>query len=108
MLAKKNAQNFMLQNHGKRAPRRSFKYVPAAFIVEEHHVKVYAGPDDRFVKGERPKDAFPGSIATPELVSGIFNSKYVNGMPVARIEKDFERMEINIRRQTMCRLLGTR
>ena len=81
------------------------KYIPAAFIVEEHHVKVYAGPDDRFVKGERPKDAFPGSIATPELVSGIFNSKYVNGMPVARIEKDFERMEINIRRQTMCRWL---
>lgn len=80
-------------------------YVPQSFYIEEHHVKVYAGIDDQFIKGERPKDAFPGSIATPSIVSGIFNSKYVNGMPIARTEKDFDRLGITIRRQTMCRWL---
>lgn len=81
------------------------RYVPATCFVEEHHVKVYAGSDDRFAKGERPKDAFPGSIATPELVAGIFNAKYVNGTPIARVEKEFERLDVVLRRQTVCRWL---
>ena len=81
------------------------RYIPATCIVEEHHIKVYAGSDDRFIKGKRPQDPFPGSIATPELVSGIANYKYVNGNPIARIEKEFERLDLTVRRQTMCRWL---
>ena len=33
------------------------------------------------------------SAATPSLVAGIMNAKYVNGMPLARQEREFARYD---------------
>ena len=35
---------------------------------------------------EKEPSLIRGSIATPSLVAGIMNAKYVNGMPLARQE----------------------
>lgn len=37
-----------------------------------------------------------GSIATPSLVAGIMNAKYVNGMPLARQEREFARYNLKL------------
>lgn len=42
-----------------------------------------------------------GSIATPSLVAGIMNAKYVNGMPLARQEREFARYNLNLSTKTM-------
>ena len=47
----------------------------------------------------RPEKELPlikGSIATPSLVAGIMNAKYVNGMPLARQEREFARYDLNL------------
>ena len=42
-----------------------------------------------------------GSAATPSLVAGIMNAKYVNGMPLARQEREFARYDLNLSTKTM-------
>lgn len=42
-----------------------------------------------------------GSIATPSLVAGIMNAKYVNGMPLARQEREFARYGLKLSTKTM-------
>ena len=42
-----------------------------------------------------------GSVATPSLVAGIMNAKYVNGMPLARQEREFARYDLNLSTKTM-------
>ena len=42
-----------------------------------------------------------GSIATPSLVAGIMNAKYVNGMPLARQEREFARYNLKLSTKTM-------
>ena len=52
----------------------------------------------------RPEKELPlikGSIATPSLVAGIMNAKYVNGMPLARQEREFSRYDLNLSTKTM-------
>ncbi|MBR5973972.1 MAG: transposase, partial [Clostridiales bacterium] len=44
---------------------------------------------------------FRNSIATPSLVSGFVNGKYVNGMPIHRIEQELKRNGVNISKQTI-------
>lgn len=49
-----------------------------------------------------PNLPIPGSFATPELIAGIINSKYTNALPLAWIEKEFDRMDsVRISRQNM-------
>lgn len=42
-----------------------------------------------------------GSVATPSLMAGIMNAKYVNGMPLARQEQVFARYDLNLSTKTM-------
>ena len=42
-----------------------------------------------------------GSIATPSLVTGIMNAKYVNGMPLAGQEREFARYGLKLSTKTM-------
>lgn len=71
---------------------KRLKHVPAKFVVEKHHVAVYTGIDsegnDIIVKGNRPIELFRNSIATPSIVAAILNGKYVNALPLYRIEQD--------------------
>ena len=73
--------------------------------MEVHTVDVFVGTDgehqDEFMRGDRPKDLFRGSIATPSLVASILNVKYVNSAPLHRIEQEFSRNGVNISKQTM-------
>ena len=78
------------------------EYEPAKYVYVEQAVKVYASKrGDRIVKADHPADLLPVSIATPSLVAGIMNAKYVNAAPLYRIEQEFERNEVPISRQTM-------
>ncbi len=88
------------------------KLIPAHFEVEEHRRHVYTcrecektqGEGDiiPFVRADMPNLPLPGSFASAELLAGIINSKYVNHMPLARIESEFTRMDsVVISRQTM-------
>ena len=73
--------------------------------MEVHNVDVVVGTDgihqDEFVRGDRPKDLLKNSILTPSLAAALINAKYVNAMPLDRMEKEFDRNEINISKQTM-------
>jgi len=91
---------------------KTLKLVPAHFEVEEHRRHVYTcraceqtqGEGDKipFIRADMPNLPIPGSFATPELIAGIINSKYTNAMPLARIEREFDRMDsVRISRQNM-------
>ncbi|MEY8356613.1 IS66 family transposase [Lachnospiraceae bacterium 54-53] len=84
---------------------RRLRYEPASWTVEKHTVHVYVGTggyrQDEFLRGDRPKDLLRNSILTPSLGAAIINAKYVNSIPVARIEAEFQRNGVNLSRQTM-------
>ena len=50
---------------------------------------------------EKTQPLIKGSIATPSLVAGIMNAKYVNGLPLARQEREFARYNLNLSTKTM-------
>ena len=50
---------------------------------------------------EKEPSLIRGSIATPSLVAGIMNAKYVNGMPLARQEREFARYDLDLSTKTM-------
>ncbi len=80
------------------------EFHPASFEVIEHHVAVYAGGKEQgVVSADRPQDLFVNSIATPSLVAGLLNYKYVNSQPINRIAQEFERNDVSIPPQTLCR-----
>lgn len=92
----------------KRMPDETYKklrHEPEAWTVEIHTVEVYVGTggdhQDEFLRGDRPKDLFRGSIVTPSLLASILNVKYVNSSPLNRVEQEFVRNGVNISRQTM-------
>ena len=84
---------------------KRLKYMPASWKVEVHTVKVYVGTggdhQDEFILGDRPKDLLRNSIATPSLVSAVFNGKFVNSLPYERMEQEFKRNGVNITKQNM-------
>lgn len=77
--------------------------IPETFIVDEHHVHVYASKnnDGRIIKAKRPTDLFRNSIATPALVASILNGKYVNALPLERQSRAFRDNGIRIASNTM-------
>ena len=80
------------------------EFHPSSFEVNEYHICVYVSADGKkFAKAKRPQaDLFRNSIATPSLLAGILNYKYVNALPVHRLAQDFKRSEVNISPQVMC------
>ncbi len=74
------------------------------YIVDEHHVHVYAPKDNdgTIIKGPRSVDLFRNSIATPSLVVSLINSKYVNALPIERQKSGFKNKCINLETNTMC------
>ena len=99
---------FYGERNWKQMPSETYKrliHEPESWTVEVHTVDVFVGTDgyhqDEFMRGDRPKDLFRGSIATPSLVASILNVKYVNSAPLHRIEQEFSRNGVNISKQTM-------
>ena len=78
------------------------EYEPARYVVKEHHIEVYCGKkEDRIVRADHPVELLKSSIATPSLVAGIMNGKYVNALPLYRMEQEFNRSGVPVSRQTM-------
>ena len=81
---------------------RRLKFVPASFEVVEEISYVYSCPECGAMKRmEKVPGLIKGSIATPSLVAGIMNAKYVNGMPLARQEREFARYGLKLSTKTM-------
>ena len=81
---------------------RRLTFHPATFEVEEHHVAVYSGSDNQtIVRASRDKSLLRNSIVTPSLQAAIYNSKYVNALPLYRLEQEFNRHDVNLSRQNM-------
>lgn len=93
------------KDNWKELPEEVYKrltFHPAVFKVEEHHVAVYAGKDNEtIIRADRPVDLLRNSIVTPSLAAAIMNAKYVNAIPLYRLEQEFKRAEVNISRQVM-------
>ena len=82
---------------------RRLHIIPETFIVDEHHVHVYASNDNdgTIVKAPRSVDLFRNSIATPSLVASIINGKYGNALPLDRQSRAFKCNGINLATNTM-------
>ena len=82
---------------------RRLHIIPETFIVDEHHVHVYASKDNdgTIVKAPRSVDLFRNSIATPSLVASIINGKYSNALPLDRQSRAFKCNGINLATNTM-------
>ena len=92
---------------------RVVKLVPAHLVVEEHRREVYiCKPCSRqnaedgsvpaqFKRAECPKFPIERSFASASLISYILNGKYVNALPLYRLEADFKYLGLKISRQNM-------
>ena len=81
---------------------RKYHFVPAKVEVEEHHIGVYASKtDEHMVKADHPKALLHGSLVSPSLGAAVINGKYVNAVPLYRLEQEFQRYGLQITRQNM-------
>lgn len=84
------------------AVMKHYRFVPAKVEVDEHHIGVYSGKkDNRVVKAPHPSSLLRGSLVSASLGAAIMNAKYVNGSPLHRMEKEFERYGLGIDRKDM-------
>ena len=88
--------------------RDELKLIPAKASITRHVRHTYAcrnceknAEQPVFVKAEIPKPVIKGSFASPEAIAHIASQKFVMGLPLYRQEKDWERNEIYLSRQTM-------
>ena len=95
----------------KKLVRTEVEYRPAKIVVK-HVVQQIAkcmecgkpgSPNEKsnFRKASVPVSPLAHSIATPSLVAGIMNAKYVNGMPLARQERELARYNLHLSTKTM-------
>ena len=81
---------------------KEYHFAPARVEVEEHHIGVYASKtDEHMVKADHPKALLHGSLVSPSLGAAIINGKYVNAVPLYRLEQEFQRYGLQITRQNM-------
>lgn len=81
---------------------KRYRFIPAKVEIDEHHVGVYASKtDDRIIKADHPKALLHGSLVSPTIAAAIMNGKYVNAVPLYRLEQEFSRYGLAITRQNM-------
>lgn len=81
---------------------KHYRFIPAKVEIDEHHVGVYASKtDDRIIKADHPKALLHGSLVSPTIAEAIMNGKYVNAVPLYRLEQEFSRYGLAITRQNM-------
>ena len=81
---------------------KKYHFIPAKVEVEEHHIGVYASKtDEHMIKADYPKALLHGSLVSPSLGAAIINGKYVNAVPLYRLEQEFQRYGLQITRQNM-------
>ncbi len=88
---------------GKEVSEKLF-YEPAQIKVIEYHRLRYGADSGDTGKIAAPvPSVIPKGMATPSLLSQIITSKYVDGLPLYRQEKIFDRLNIDLPRCTMAR-----
>ena len=81
---------------------RRYKFIPASVGVDEHHIGVYKSrKDGHMLRAPHPKGLLHASPVSSTLAAAIMNGKYVNAVPLYRLEKEFERYGLSITRQNM-------
>lgn len=81
---------------------KRYHFTPAKVEVNEHHVGVYASKSDgHMVKADHPKALLHGSLVSPSLAAAVMNGKYVNAVPLYRLEQEFIRYGLSIPRKNM-------
>ena len=81
---------------------KRYRFIPAKVEIDEHHVGIYASKtDDRIIKADHPKALLHGSLVSPTIAAAIMNGKYVNAVPLYRLEQEFSRYGLTITRQNM-------
>ena len=92
---------------------RRVRLVPARLVVEEHHRHACrcrecceanaTGGETKavIVRASRTEPPIPGSFATPSLIAWLINGKYVNSLPLYRMEKELGALGANVSRQNM-------
>ena len=77
--------------------------IPQTFLVDEHHVHVYASKDNTgtIIRADRPVSLFRNSIATPSIVTACIVSKYQNHLPLERQSKCFKDNGIKLETNTL-------
>ena len=81
---------------------KRYRLIPAKVEVDEHHIGVYASKTDgHMVKAPHPKALLHGSAVSPSIAAAVMNGKYVNAVPLYRLEQEFARYGLSITRQNM-------
>jgi transposase len=88
--------------------RKELKIVPAQVSVVEHVQYVYSCRDceknntNTTVKtAKMPKPTIPKSIASSSAIAYVMSEKFVKGVPLYRQEQEWQRLGVEISRQTM-------
>ena len=78
------------------------EHIPASFEAVTYHIAVYAKDDNQTIaRAPKPVEMFPKSIATPSLAASILTAKYVNAIPLNRLEAAYKQNDIHISRAVM-------
>ena len=81
---------------------RCYQFISASVVIEEHHIGIYSSKlDEHMIKAPHPRNLLHGSLVSPSLAAAVINGKYVNAVPLYRLEKEFERYGLAITRQNM-------
>lgn len=81
---------------------KKYRFIPAKVEIDEHHVGVYVSKKDgHIVKADHPRALLHGSLVSSTLAAAIINGKYVNAVPLYRLEQEFSRYGLTITRQNM-------
>jgi transposase len=88
--------------------RHELKVIPAQVKVVKHVRYSYGcrhcernAIEAPIVTALMPKSVYPGSLASPSSMAYVMTQKYVEGCPLYRQEKQFERFGFALSRQTM-------
>ncbi|GLG02805.1 hypothetical protein Alches_28470 [Alicyclobacillus hesperidum subsp. aegles] len=90
------------------AIRRELVHIPAQTKVREHVQQQYAcrtcdkhGTETPMVKAQMPRPTIPGSLASASMLAYVMDKKYVDGLPLYRLEEQFARQGLQLTRQTL-------
>ena len=93
---------------GKETLRRELKLIPAKAVIVEHARKVYACRNCEkdecgvpIVKAPFSNPVIKGGFASAEAIAHIATQKFVMAIPLYRQEQEWNRLGINLSRQTM-------
>ncbi|MEQ9587964.1 MAG: IS66 family transposase [Parvibaculaceae bacterium] len=79
--------------------------IPAQVYILEHHRPTYSCPkcDESIKTVPMPVQPIPKSVASPGLLAHVAVAKYADGLPLYRQSKQFERLGIDLPRNTLAR-----